>query len=139
MARSRKQEVCSAFRRVVHFDLYEARDDFFAANADTNGRVICAETSAPIGREDAHMDHRAPLTFEVLVTTFLGGRGLSLEEVPITTGRNEQVSAEITDSALAEAFRRYHANLERLDLVKNTANLAQSVRNRMRPSRIVLS
>jgi hypothetical protein len=70
---------------------------------------------------------------------FLEGRGLSLEEVPITTGRDEQVSAEITDSALAEAFRRYHANLARLDLVKNTANLAQSARNRMRPSRIVLS
>jgi hypothetical protein len=136
---SRKQEVSSAFRRVVRFDLYKARDDFFAANADANGRVICAETREPIGRDEAHMDHRAPLTFEVLVTTLLEGRGLSLDEVPITTGRDEQVSAEITDSALGEAFRRYHANLARLDLVKNTANLAQSARNRMRPSRIVLS
>jgi len=130
---SRKQEVSAAFRRVVRFNLYKARDDFFAANADTDGRVICAETGERISCDQAHMDHRAPLTFEVLVTTFLEGRGLSLEDVPITSGRDEQVSPELTDSALGEAFRRYHASLARLDLVKNTANLAQSARNRMRP------
>lgn len=136
---SRKQEVSSAFRRAVRFDLYKARDDFFVQNADRDGRVICAESGARISRDQAHMDHRAPLTFEVLVTTFLEGRGLSLEDVPITSGRDEQVSPEITDSALAETFRRYHARLARLDLVKNTTNLAQSTRNRMRASRITLA
>ena len=50
---SRKQEVSAAFRRVVRFDLYKARDDFFAANADTNGCVIWpkrASELAPIRR-----------------------------------------------------------------------------------------
>jgi hypothetical protein len=136
---SRKQEVSQAFRRIVRFDLYRARDDFFAANADTKGRVICAETGERISRDQAHMDHRAPLTFEVLVTTFLEGRGLGLEDVPITSGSDEQVSPEITDSALGEAFRLYHARLARLDLVKGTTNLAQSARHRMRPSRITLT
>jgi long-subunit fatty acid transport protein len=71
---SRKQEVSAAFRRVVRFDLYKARDDFFAANADTNGRVICAETGERISRDQAHMDRRAPLTFEVLVTSRVPAR-----------------------------------------------------------------
>lgn len=31
------------------------------------------------------MDHRPPMTFEVIVTTFLYGRGLSLDDVPLTT------------------------------------------------------
>jgi hypothetical protein len=136
---TRKQEVSQAFRRAVRFDLYRARDEFFAANSDADGLVACAETGERIGPDQAHMDHRAPLTFEVIVTTFLAGRGLSLDMVPITTGRDEQVSPEITEEALAHAFRRYHAQVALLDLVKNTANLSQSGRQRMKPSRIKLA
>jgi Protein of unknown function (DUF3223) len=136
---TRKQEVSQAFRRVVRFDLYDARDQFFSAHKDAEGLVVCAETGERIGRDQAHMDHRAPLTFEVIVTTFLAGRGLSLAQVPLTTGQDNQVSPEIIDSVLAEAFRRYHAQVALLDIVKNTANLAQSARQRMRPSRIALT
>lgn len=136
---SRKQEVSQAFRHVVRIDLYNARDAFFAEHKDAEGRVPCAETGELIRRDEAHMDHRAPLTFEVLVTTFVEGRGLSLTDVPLTVGTDEQVSPEVTDPNLAEAFRGYHARLARLDLVKNTANLAQASRNRMKPSRIQIS
>jgi hypothetical protein len=136
---TRKQEVSHAFRRIVRHDLYNARDEFFGANKDANGLVVCAETGERISRDQAHMDHRAPLTFEVIVTTFLVGRGLSLDMVPITTGRDDQVSPEITDPALAAAFRSYHARVALLDLVKNTANLSQSSRQRMKPSRIKLT
>jgi hypothetical protein len=73
------------------------------------------------------------------VTTFLAGRGLRLEQVPISSGRDEQVSPEVTDPALSEAFRRYHAQVALLDLVKNAVNLAQAARHRMRPSRITLA
>ncbi len=136
---SRKQEVSQAFRRAVRFDLYRARDEFVAATKDADGMVTCAETGECIAPDQAHMDHRAPLTFEVLVTTFLEGRGLSVQDVPLTSGRDEQVSPEITDSKLSEAFRIYHANLALLDLVTNKINLGQSVRQRMKPSRIKLT
>jgi hypothetical protein len=136
---SRKQEVSPAFRRVVRFDLYRARDEFVAANRDANGMVKCAETGEPTAPDHTHMDHRPPLTFEVLVTTFLEGRGLGVEDVPLTSGQDEQVSPEITDSELSEAFRNYHAKLARLDLVKIKVNLSQSGRHRMKPSRIRLS
>jgi hypothetical protein len=136
---SRKQEVSQAFRRAVRFDLYKARDEFFAANKDADGLVTCAETGELISPDRAHMDHRAPLTFEVLVTTFLEGRGLAVGDVPMTSGQDEQVSPEITDPDLAEAFRRYHARLALLDIVRNNVNLAQSARNRMKPSRIKLT
>jgi hypothetical protein len=136
---TRKQEVSQAFRRVVRFDLYDARDHFFSTHEDTDGFVVCAETGERISRDQAHMDHRAPLTFEVIVTTFLAGRGLSLEQVPLTSGRDEQVSPEITDASLSAAFRRYHAQVALLDLVRNTANLAQSARHRIKPTRIILT
>jgi hypothetical protein len=136
---TRKREVSQAFRRVVRFDLYKARDQFFAANKDAEGFVVCAETGERISRDQAQMDHRAPLTFEVIVRTFLASQGLALDQVPITSGRDEQVSPEIADSALAERFRGYHAKVALLDLVKDTANLVQSARHRMKPTRIKLT
>jgi hypothetical protein len=135
---SRKQEVSSAFRWLVRLDLFKKRDEFFAEFADAEGRVPCAETGERIIKSEAHMDHRAPMTFEVIVLTFLAGRGMAYADVPITEGQDNQTTAEITDLALGEEFRRYHAKVALLDLVRNKVNLAQSGRNRMKPTRIQL-
>jgi hypothetical protein len=60
------------------------------------------------------MDHRLPMTFEVIVPTFLGGRGISLGDVLLKTGQDDQVSQEVSDEVLGEAFRAFHANVARL-------------------------
>ena len=135
---SGKQEVSQAFRRAVRFDLYRARDIFFAAHSNEDGLVACAVTGERIGREEAHMDHRPPMTFEVIVTTFLCGRGLSLDGVPLTTGKDDQVSPEVTDEGLRESFRIFHAGVARLDFVKDSVNLAQASRNRLKAGRVSL-
>jgi len=137
-APSRKQEVSQAFRRAVRLDLYRARDAFFAAHVDADGHVACAVTGERLVRDAGHMDHRPPMTFEVIVTTFLAARGMSLADVPLTIGHDNQVSPEVTDEALSEAFRSYHAAVARLDFVKNTVNLAQASRHRLKPGRISL-
>lgn len=135
---TRKQEVSDAFRWVVRVDLYRARDAFFAAHAGSDGCVSCAVTGERLRRNAGHMDHRPPMTFEVIVTTFLAGRGMALEDVPLTVGRDNQVSAEITDEALCEAFRSYHSAVARLDFVEASINLAQASRSRLRSGRITL-
>lgn len=135
---SRKQEVSQAFRRAVRFELYKARDAFFASHTGPDGLVTCAITGDRIARDQAHMDHRPPMTFEVIVTTFLCGRGLSLDDVPLTTGQDDQVSPEVTDEDLREAFRTFHASVARLDFVKDTINLAQASRNRLKVGRVTL-
>lgn len=136
---SRKQEVSQAFRDAVRFDIYRARDNFFTTQEGVDGLVPCAETGELIAREQGHMDHRPPMTFEVIVTTFLCGRGLSLDDVPLTTGADEQVSPEVTDEMLREAFRGYHTQVAKLDFVKSTVNLAQSSTHRIKSARINLS
>ena len=136
---TRKQEVSAAFRRVVQLDLYAARDKFFSDHRGDDGKVACAVTGERILRDEAHMDHRPPMTFEVIVTTFLEGRGMSLDQVPITSGRDEQVSPEVTDKVLAEAFRGYHSRVAKLDIVKRAINLAQSSRNRIKDGRVKLT
>jgi hypothetical protein len=136
---SKKQEVSAAFRRVVQLDLYTARKEFFSAHGGVDGKVSCAVTGEQIARDEAHMDHRPPMTFEVVVTTFLEGRGMSLDQVPISSGRDEQVAPKITDTALAETFRGYHSRVAKLDIVKSTINLAQSSRNRIKDGRLRLT
>ncbi|TRZ65068.1 MAG: DUF3223 domain-containing protein [Rhodocyclaceae bacterium] len=137
-APSRKLEVCQALRRAVRFDLYAARDKFFSEHGNDDGLVTCAVTGVMIGKEEAHMDHCPPMTFEVIVTTFLSARGIALDAVPLTTGQDEQVAPAITDAALAEAFRVHHANVASLDIVKDKVNLAQASRNRIKSTRITL-
>jgi hypothetical protein len=136
---SRKDEVSRAFRQAIRFDLYDARDNFFSEHRDARGLIPCAVSHARIPPEQGHMDHRPPLTFEVIVTTFLEGRGLGYENVPITTGADNQVVPTLTSEGLSNDFRQYHARIARLDFVTSTINLAQSARERIRPSRIKIN
>ena len=135
-APSRKQEVSQALRWAIRMDLYRARDAFFAENKGPDGMVSCAVTRERIKRDEGHMDHRPPMTFEVIVTTFLAGRGLAVDNVPITEGQDNQVVAELTDESLRDAFVTYHAVVAKLDFVKSSINLAQASRNRIRPTRV---
>jgi hypothetical protein len=133
-----KQEVSQAFRRVVRFDLYKARDEFFGRHKGTDDLIECASTGERIRREEAHMDHRSPMTFEVIVTTFLAGRGLSLADVALTTGSDNHVSPEVVDPDLCEEFRVFHSRVVRLDFVKTSVNLAQASRHRLKVGRITI-
>ena len=58
--------------------------------------------------------------------------------MPLSIGQHEQVSPEVTDQALCEAFRSFHAEVARLDFVKETVNLAQASRHRLKDGRISL-
>jgi hypothetical protein len=63
---ARKQEVSQALRRIVLPDIYSARDAFFSENKGADGTVKGAATGERITRDQAHMDRRPPLTFEVI-------------------------------------------------------------------------
>lgn len=136
---SRKQEVSAALRRVVRYDLFDARNAFLKQHQGPDGLVACAVTGERILPDQGHMDHRPPMTFEVIVTTFLEANGLGFEQVPITVGHDEQTAPDLTDAALVERFRAFHNKVARLDFVKDTVNLAQSSRARLRPTRISLT
>ena len=138
-APSLKQEVAQAFRQSVRIDLFKARDKFFAAHKHADGLVACGKTGERIAPDDGHMDHMPPMTFEVIVTTFLQGRGLRLEDVPISQAADEQVATKLTDKAISDAFRQYHEGVARLEFVKDRVNLAQASQHRLKSGRIKLS
>ena len=111
---------------------------FFADHTGADGLVTCAVSGERISPKVAHMDHRPPMTFEVIVTTFLGNRGSSYDDVPLSAPEDEQTSPEITDAEFSDAFRTYHNRVAKLDIVKNTINLSQASRHRIKDGRISL-
>ncbi len=133
---SHKTEVSRGFRHAVRIDLFRARDKFFAEHKGDDGRVACAITKERITIDEGHMDHLPPMTFEVIVTTFLAGKGLGLDQVPISASADDQVFTNIADPNLQDEFRSFHAKVASLDFVKSTINLAQSSRERVKRSRI---
>lgn len=135
-APTRKQEVSEAFREAVKLDIWNKRDNFYKEHARQDGLLPCAKTKEWIRREDGHIDHMPPMTFEVIVTTFLASRGLSYDQVPISRGEDNQTKAALTDANLAEKFREYHKSVATLDFVKSSVNLAQASPNRIKKSRM---
>lgn len=134
----RKREVSQAFRSAVKDQINGARDAYFAAHADSEGKVPCAVTKERVAKHEIHCDHRPPMTFEVLVTTFLAGRSLTVDSVPISAPADNQFSTTITDATLVADFVEYHRQLAQVDIIKKQVNLSQSAQNRIRVARLVL-
>jgi hypothetical protein len=63
------QEFADACRAAVDQELKTAERRFFETYADSNGRVPCELTDAPVSFETAHVDHAHP-SFGALVITF---------------------------------------------------------------------
>ena len=112
------------------------RDSFYKSNARADGLLPSAKTKEWIRREEGHIDHMPPMTFEVIVTTFLAHRGLGYDQVPISQGADGQTNAVLTDANLAQQFRDYHKSVATLDFVKSSINLAQASPNRIEKSRM---
>ena len=135
-APTRKQEVSEAFREAVKLYIWNKRDNFYKDHSRGDGLLPCAKTKEWIRRDEGHIDHMPPMTFEVIVTTFLAGRGLSYDQVPISRGADNQTKTVLTDASIAEQFKEYHKSVATLDFVKSSVNLAQASPNRIKKSRM---
>ena len=135
---SHKQHVSQAFRHVVREDIYAARERFFADYADASGRAPCAITGERITREQGHMDHLPPLTFEVLLVTFLCAIDRQIDEVQLAPSRDNQIGRDLAEPSLSVAFRAFHARTANLEFIKSELNLAKAQAHRIVPGRIRL-
>lgn len=99
-----------------------------AARALRGGRPGRRSAAGPAPFELEKLD---PLLTELLETRATRARHAA--------GRGSHLGAgAVAPARLCGAFRRYDSCVPRLDLVKSTANLAQSARHRLKPTRISL-
>lgn len=65
------QEFMEACREAVRDDLIETKYTYFRENSDGDGKVVCAISGEKITDKESHLDHVKPLTFQVIVVTFI--------------------------------------------------------------------
>jgi hypothetical protein len=122
-----------ACRRAVEDDLYEFKVSYFTTNQDKDEKVRCPETKKRIAFGEAHVDHRSPLSFSVIVKFFIDSRTLDLAKVKLK--REGLYGNELGDAALAENFRLWHKKTAMLRVIEAGRNLAKSPLARIKPTK----
>lgn len=128
-------EVRQAFRAAVEPEIKEKKKTLFAEYKNDDGLVPCAETKEPLGWSDGHMDHRPPMTFQVIVDTFLVHEELEFDDVPITERGQTVGPPKLTDPELGAGFRSWHRKNADLDFVASGVNLSQASKHRRKKTR----
>ena len=120
---------CVAGRKAVENEIRKFKREYFETNAKRDGTVRCHDTGAALIYEDAHVDHRAPMTFSAIAHTFIKSRKLDLTAVTyITEGK---YGNEFSDPQLAKDFAEWHRDTAILRVVQGRGNLQRSSTGRI--------
>jgi hypothetical protein len=129
------QRVMAACREVVNPDLWTAKRQFFKDNADADGKVPCEITGESLSYNESTIDHKAPMTFDVLVRTFLAGQQIEMSEDMLFAHGDGDTTHRFVDSSIAESFRRYHHGLASLRLIGPSENFSLGGKERIREAK----
>jgi hypothetical protein len=109
--------VHKTLRYEVSQDILEARQRYFAANADEHGRVPCRLTGVMVSIDQARADHAPPYTFHALATTFLLARKVIPDETLLGPSVDNQYGRKLRDRTLAADWRAFHHELAHLRVI----------------------
>lgn len=116
------QKFKSACRTAVAPYVMEFKIRFFTA---ADGVAICPITSERMTlRDNAHVDHEPPNTFDKIVSDFIQIRGLDVEEIDLITAEDGRVRNEIASKVIEADFIRFHNEQANLRVVSKRANLS---------------
>ncbi len=118
------QEFLEACRAAVQDDLRLTKKRFFEKFADRDGRVECDITGDKVTIYESHLDHKKPLTFQVLVNTFIGANDIEIKPEMLLIDQDAQFQTTIIDLQLKDKFRRYHHKMAQLRVIKAEQNLS---------------
>jgi hypothetical protein len=129
------QKFLQACRKAVQDDLWITKQKHFETFADQNGKVECDITGDKIAIYESHLDHRKPLTFQVLVNTFIAANDIEIKPEMLSMSEDAQFQTTIIDLDLKDKFRRYHHKMADLRLIKVKCNLSLGGSERILKSR----
>ncbi len=125
------QEFSEACRESVGQSLEEAKKRFFEQYGDKDGKVECEVTGVKIATYESHLDHKKPMTFQVIVQTFIAGRGIKLDRSMLSIPQDNQFVATFEDRDIEKAFREYHGKVAQLRIISAKKNLSLGGSERM--------
>jgi hypothetical protein len=102
----------------------------------TSGAVLmCPILEVPIGREEIHVDHAPPWTFDSLVLKFIEQEQIDVQAICVTGFGDNEIRKDFQDSAIRERWQEFHRLNARLRLVSKKANLSD-IRRSAKPGAV---
>ncbi|MEJ1937667.1 DCL family protein, partial [Nostoc sp. NIES-2111] len=123
-SKSLYQEFLEACRNAVQDDLKLTKEKFFDKFADEHGKIECAISGDKIAIYESHLDHRKPLTFQVIVNTFIAANDIEIKREMLSISQDAQCQTTIVDVNIKDKFRRYHHKIAQLRIIKIEHNLS---------------
>lgn len=135
-AKSLYQEFAEACRGAVRDDLYQAKVAHFADHGDNDSKVPCDISSERISWNESHLDHKKPMTFQVIVRTFVSASKIKIAKEMLSMTKDAQFTTEFVDRDIKAKFKEYHHDVADLRIIKARNNLSLGSSERITKSRI---
>jgi hypothetical protein len=112
-------------RKLIGRRMYWIKVEHFIKHENSEGKVQCPITRQWISRDQAHVDHAPPYTFERIMTEFLQTYGIQVDQVALKEAEGEnEVGQTFADPLLAENWRAFHDARASFRIVSQWANLS---------------
>jgi Protein of unknown function (DUF3223) len=118
------QEFADACRNAVRADLIKTKEEFFNQHGDEHGKVECEISGEKMAIYESHLDHKKPLTFQVIVNTFIAANNITISKGMLSTPQDAQFESEFSDQSTKRQFKEYHHRMAQLRIINPKANLS---------------
>jgi|GEM_PF-791190 hypothetical protein len=118
------------FSRACRFSVHE-RIRKFKMQQFKNRPVRCAISNEIIEWEECQVDHKSPLTFSVIVKSFLVANNLDISKVEYTYNNSRE---KFVDETITEKFYEFHRKMAVLRIISTKENLKLSGSARVKPT-----
>jgi hypothetical protein len=118
------QEFAEACRQAVQPDLDAAKKEHFEKHGDAEGTVPCDVTGEMVASYESHLDHKKPMTFQVIVTTFIAANKITIRPDMLSIPQDAQFVTTFIDEGLKRKFSEYHRSIAVLRIVREKVNLS---------------
>ncbi len=113
-----------ACRAAVKEDLRLSKIQHFSDHQDSDKKVLCDITGELIDWSEAHLDHKKPMTFQVIVKTFLAANKITIDSPMLTASQDAQFTTEFESEDIKQKFIDYHHDVADLRIIKAKQNLS---------------
>lgn len=118
---TQKSYFLQASRRAVQPDIHAFKQAFFAMN---KGPTLCSVLGAPLTRENAHVDHIPPATFENIILSFIKEHRIDINTIEFVPPMDNEYGREFLDKEFEQKWVDYHNEKAQLRVISARANLS---------------
>ncbi|MBA2591985.1 MAG: DCL family protein [Pseudomonadota bacterium] len=118
------QEFAEACREAVREELQKAKKNHFEAHGDSDGKLVCEMSREKIAPYESHLDHKKPMTFQVIVRTFIAANCIDIKSEMLSIAGDAQFVTTFVDKDMEKRFQDYHRGVADLRIIKPRANLS---------------